>query len=136
MLFMPPFHFMMKKRTLTLLFLVLIAGISLLWLELAPAGVVGKLDAIGYGVCHQIATHTYRINGLLLPLCSRCTGLFLGALSTITILRSQSRRGGWPKAKFSWIFILFFVAFLVDGVNSSLTFFNGWHGIYPPSNLI
>ena len=31
---------------------------------------------------------------------------------------------------------MFFAAYLVDGINSSLTFFNGWHGIYPPSNLL
>lgn len=125
-----------KNRTFTILLLVWIAGITFLWLDLAPEGVAGKLHAIGYGVCHQIASHTYMVNGLLLPLCSRCTGLFLGALSTIAVLSSQSKRGGLPKAKISWILLLFFGAFLVDGINSSLTFFDGWHGIYPPSNLL
>jgi len=116
--------------------LILIAGMTFLWLDLAPAGVAGKLHAIGYGVCHQIASHTYIVNGFLLPLCSRCTGLFLGALSTIVVLSSQSKRGGWPKPIFRWILFLLFAAYLVDGINSSLTFFDGWQGIYPPSNLL
>ena len=109
---------------------------AVLWIGLTPAGVPGKLWGIGYSVCHQIESHSYMFNGMQLPLCSRCTGLFLGALSTIVILSTQKRRGGFPRIPFRWILLAFFLAYLVDGINSTLSLFAGSYSLYEPTNLV
>ncbi len=116
--------------------LLLISIMTGLWLALAPAGLQGKLLAIGYGVCHQIASHTFSIQGKLLPLCSRCTGLFLGALATIAVLSSHARRGGFPKANLRWVLFAFLAFYAIDGINSTASIINGLHGLYTPSNLL
>ena len=49
------------------------------WLYVAPPGLMGKLDAIGYAVCHRIDSHSLHIGALQMPLCARCTGEFNAA---------------------------------------------------------
>ena len=61
--------------------LVPIAAIFALagWIYIAPPGLLGKLDAIGYAVCHRLPSHSLHVNGIQLPLCARCTGEFNAA---------------------------------------------------------
>ena len=49
------------------------------WMYVAPPGLMGKLDAIGYAVCHRLDSHSLHIAGLQMPLCARCTGEFNAA---------------------------------------------------------
>ena len=37
---------------------------------------------IGYAVCHQLPQRTFHVHDQLLPLCSRCTGIYLGMFLT------------------------------------------------------
>ena len=39
-----------------------------------------NLEYIGSLVCHQAPYRTIQIGGKFLPLCSRCTGIYLGFL--------------------------------------------------------
>ncbi|MCD6475499.1 MAG: DUF2085 domain-containing protein, partial [Anaerolineaceae bacterium] len=55
---------------------VLMAG----WLLFTPAGFFGKLNAIDYAVCHQAPSHSFFIGNRQMPLCARCTGMYLGVL--------------------------------------------------------
>jgi len=122
-------------RWLTILLACLISLMIILWLQLAPPGVSGKLWAIGYSVCHQMTSHSYIINGMQLPLCSRCTGLFLGALITLAILGSQERRSGFPPRAMRWILLTFVLAYGVDGINSTLATFSSEAALYEPTAL-
>src|SRR5512136_2998113 len=49
------------------------------WIYIAPPGLMGKLDAIGYAVCHRLDSHSLHVGSLQLPLCARCTGEFNAA---------------------------------------------------------
>src|SRR5215216_4498053 len=51
-----------------------------------------KMDGLGFAVCHQIHTHSFAIVGHQLPLCARCTGMYLGALVTLLLLSRLRRK--------------------------------------------
>src|SRR5512141_3146330 len=69
------------------------------WALNTPAGVLGKADAIGYAICHRIDSHSLHIGGRALPLCARCTGIYLGALLGIVTMAvmGRARSGGLPR---------------------------------------
>lgn len=104
-------------------YLVVVAAVLVLsgWLVNTPAGLLGKLDAIAYAVCHRIAARSFQIGNVPLPLCARCTGMYLGA---VTGLVFQSIRGGKRCKAPGWGIIavlgVFVVAFGIDGLNSYL----------------
>jgi uncharacterized membrane protein len=115
---------------------IALLGVVSLWAFFTPHGVDGKLGAVGYAVCHQIDSHTLSVGGRLLPLCARCTGMYLGALAALMVLAPHDKRGGSPsKAKLVVLAVLFLV-FVVDGVNSSLALISVEAPLYPPSNLL
>ncbi len=105
------------------------------WLVFTPPGVEGKVNAVGYSVCHQIDSHSYTAGGRVLPLCARCTGTFLGLLISTLFLYSKTRRSGFPAKLKQAVLLLFFLFFALDGINASLTML-GIEPLYPPSNLL
>lgn len=105
------------------------------WLN-TPAGALGKADAAGYAVCHRIASHSFSIGGRQLPLCARCSGMYLGALLGIAYLAPMGKRSGMPPLKIGTILGLFLFLFGVDGVNSYMHFFPGAPDLYQPENWL
>ena len=105
-----------------------------LWL--APPGVLGKMDAIGYAVCHRIASHSFYLDGRQLPLCARCSGMYLGALLGLVVLLPRSRKTGFPPLRIQLVLGLFLAAFAVDGVNSFLDLISGSPVLYVPQNAL
>lgn len=107
------------------------------WLLNTPPGLLGKADALGYAVCHRIAVRSFLLGERALPLCARCSGMYLGALLG---LGYQSilfrRRAGMPPKSVLVVFGLFVVAFGIDGVNSYFHLFPGFTGIYEPQNWL
>ena len=104
-------------------YLVVVAAVLVFtgWLVNTPPGVLGKLDAIAYAVCHRIAERSFHIGTVPLPLCARCTGMYLGAVAGLVF---QSIRG-WKRSKSPhWgiiaVLLVFVAAFGIDGVNSYL----------------
>src|SRR5450759_1456011 len=51
------------------------------WFINTPPGLLGKADAIGYAVCHRISERSFHIGSIQLPLCARCSGMYLGAVT-------------------------------------------------------
>jgi uncharacterized membrane protein len=102
---------------------VVLAAVLVLsgWLVNTPPGLLGKLDAIAYAVCHRIAARSFQIGSVPLPLCARCTGMYLGAVAGLVF---QSIRGGKRSKVPGWGIIaalgVFVVAFGIDGLNSYL----------------
>lgn len=121
-----------KPLHLTLLAVFLL--LLVLWLVNTPAGLLGKADAVGYAVCHRIAARSFLIGDRPLPLCSRCSGMYLGALAGMALQFRLGRRSGTPPRKFLVILALFLLAFGVDGVNSYLHFFPALPSLYAPHN--
>ena len=118
---------------------VLAAGVVLAtWLLATPAGLLGKADAIGYAVCHRIDVRSFHLGARSLPLCARCTGIYLGAMLAMGSYQiiGRGRAGGFPKKAVLAAFILFGAIFAVDGVNSYMTLFPGLPHLYEPSNVL
>jgi uncharacterized membrane protein len=120
------------KFLIPLLCVIILAG----WLYETPPGLLGKADAIGYAVCHRIEVRSFHLDERALPLCARCSGLFLGAV--IGLVYQQIRfpkRGGMLTLKTGIPFILFFLAWAFDGSNSYLHLIPGAPGLYEPNNV-
>jgi uncharacterized membrane protein len=87
-----------------------------------PGGLLGKADAIGYAVCHQIDLRSFHLVERRLPLCARCSGMYLGAVLGLSYQWFIGwRRAGTPP----WIILallgVFVFAFVVDGLNSFIS---------------
>ncbi|MCL4527885.1 MAG: DUF2085 domain-containing protein [Chloroflexi bacterium] len=103
--------------------LVLIAAIIALaaWIYIAPPGLMGKLDAVGYAVCHRLPSHSLFVGDTQLPLCARCTGEFNAAAVALLFQGFVSRRKSkLPNRGIIAILVIFFLAFGIDGSNSYL----------------
>ena len=91
------------------------------WMYIAPPGLFGKADAIGYAVCHRIGERSFHIGEMQLPLCARCSGTFsAAAIAMLFFALVSGKRSGMPEKKFYLPFALFFLAFGIDGSNSYL----------------
>jgi uncharacterized membrane protein len=91
------------------------------WIYLAPPGFMGKLDAIGYAVCHRIDSHSLHIGSLQMPLCARCTGEFNAAAIGLLFQGMLSpRKSRFPKRGLLAVLAVLFAAFAFDGANSYL----------------
>jgi uncharacterized membrane protein len=89
------------------------------WFYIAPEGALGKLDAIGYAVCHRIDERSFHIGERQLPLCARCTGEFYAAGAALLFQALVSgRRSKLPSRGVIAVLIAFFLAFAIDGTNS------------------
>jgi len=103
----------------------------IIWLVSTPPGLLGKADAVGYAVCHRIDERSFHLGERQLPLCARCTGMFLGAtLGLVYQSRVGRRRTGLPRW-WAWIpFGMMVIAFGIDGINSFLHLIPGLHFLY------
>lgn len=91
------------------------------WLYIAPEGALGKMDALGYAVCHRIDARSFHVAGQALPLCARCTGeFFAAAIGLVFQAVISGRRSKFPARGILAILFLFFLAFGIDGSNSYL----------------
>jgi uncharacterized membrane protein len=103
--------------------IVPIAMVSALaaWIYIAPPGLLGKLDAIGYAVCHRIDSHSLHIGLIQMPLCARCTGEFnAAAVALIFQCIWSPRQSALPRRGIIAVLAALFLAFAVDGSNSYL----------------
>jgi uncharacterized membrane protein len=91
------------------------------WLYSAPEGALGKLDAVGYAICHRIDARSFHIGDRQLPLCARCTGEFnAAAVGLIFQVLAAGRRTRLPNRGILAVLALLFLGFAVDGSNSYL----------------
>lgn len=91
------------------------------WMYISPEGALGKLDAIGYAVCHRIDVRSFHIGDRQLPLCARCTGEFYAAgLALMFQIFVGGKRSKLPSRGIIALLVVFFLAFGIDGSNSYL----------------
>lgn len=130
------------SRWLVPLAAVIVFGV---WFYIAPPGLLGKADAVGYAICHRIDERSFQILGRQLPLCARCTGEFYAAGITLLLLAFISpRKSGMPGWNISVPLIIFFLAFGIDGSNSYLYLLKQTSGgalsnipnLYVPNNTL
>jgi uncharacterized membrane protein len=107
------------------------------WLIYTPPGLLGKADATGYAVCHRIDGRSFHLGDRQLPLCIRCTGMYLGVVLGLGYLaRINPKRGGVPSRPVLILLTLLGLAFLIDGVNSFLSLFPGGLSLYTPQHAL
>ena len=114
----PPTKKRLKVDYRFLILSVLIGALLGAWLLYTPPGILGKSDAVGYAVCHQIPERSFHIGDRPISLCARCSGMYLGAFIGLAFHFRYRRRGGMPAKKIYILLGLFFLAFAVDGGNS------------------
>jgi uncharacterized membrane protein len=115
--------------------LVLVGLLFLGWALNTPPGLLGKADAVGYAVCHRIDSRSFHLGDRQIPLCARCTGMYLGAmLGLVYQLFGGRRRAGSPPKKVLVLLGALALAFAVDGLNSYLHFFPSAPHLYQPQN--
>ena len=121
-----------------LLLILLAIGVLLVWLIYTPHGLLGKADAVGYAVCHQIDLRSFHLGDRALPLCSRCTGMYLGSSLAFVFLAARGRvlAGQFPRRWILAVFCVLAAAFAIDGLNSYMTFFPGAPHLYAPNNTL
>lgn len=120
------------KITLILFSAALVIG----WFWLTPPGLLGKADSVGYAVCHRIPLRSFFLGDRAMPLCARCSGMYLGALTGIVYYLRYPRRSGMPARQMLVVLALFLVAFGIDGANSYLRFFPLFPALYQPENWL
>lgn len=127
----------LESRSLRVLILVP-AGLLLLgWLLSTPPGLLGKADAISYAVCHRIDLRSFHLGARQLPLCARCTGMYLGAMFGLLYqFILAPRHGGMPPKRVMVVLAALLAAFGVDGLNSYFNLFPIGPTIYQPSNVL
>lgn len=125
----------MRGSKLLKIILPLAAGVLLfIWLAETPPGLLGKMDAISYAVCHRIDARSFHLGERQLPLCARCSGMYLGALIGLFYQLPLTPRAGLPTRKVSLVLLAFLVAFGVDGVNSYIQLIPNAPSLYEPTN--
>jgi len=91
------------------------------WMYIAPPGLMGKLEAIGYAVCHRLDSHSLHIGDVQMPLCARCTGEFNAAAVALIFQGVLSPRSSLlPRRGILVVLVALFLAFALDGSNSYL----------------
>src|SRR5512135_2217325 len=126
------------RRRLAGLVLVVAALIIGAFLLSPPWTVLGKAKLVGYAICHQIPERSFHIAGQQLPLCARCTGIYMGALAGFVLMRlwGRQRAAAMPPTAVTLTFVGFIALMGVDGVNSYLTFFPSLPHLYEPQNWL
>jgi uncharacterized membrane protein len=99
---------------------------------------VGLVWFLLSGICHQIPERSLHFQGQPLPLCARCTGVFVAVPMAVFALWAigQGRRSGFPRRAVWGVMGLLAAGWAVDGLNSTVALIRGAPLIYAPSNLL
>ena len=110
------------RRVILRSIVILIAlGSLALWWHLTPPGLWSKLEAIGYAVCHRLSERSFHIGERQLPLCARCSGMYLGAVVGLVYQFWRTpRRSAMPGKSVLALLGVLALIFAVDGANSYL----------------
>ncbi|MGD8717924.1 MAG: DUF2085 domain-containing protein [Candidatus Zixiibacteriota bacterium] len=80
------------------------------------------LHFFGYAVCHCLPNRTLTLGGEYLPVCARCTGIYVGIAVTYVFLISRRgfRVNALPKLPVAMAIVALLLPMAVDGVSSYL----------------
>jgi uncharacterized membrane protein len=114
------------------------AIVLFVWMMGTPAGIDGKMDAVAFAICHRIAARSFLIDGDPMPLCARCTGIYLGVMTSfiLAVASGRAKASRLPSIPVSIALIIFVGIMGIDGVNSYIHLFPGGTGVYTPQNWL
>ncbi len=80
------------------------------------------IEKIGSSVCHQLPARSIQLGNIIIPVCARCHGLYIGFLAAtiILFLMYRKREAGLPPLWAMAILLVFIVSTLIDGLLSYL----------------
>jgi uncharacterized membrane protein len=108
-----------------------------LWWTYTPGGLLGKADAVGYAVCHRIDLRSFHLGVRSMPLCARCTGMYLGVVAAFLYYAVRRPRAGlYPDKRTFALLGLIALLWAADGLNSYVSLFPGELNLYPPNNVL
>jgi uncharacterized membrane protein len=119
---------------LVLAALIVIGGVA--WgLKQGPLGLA---DSVGYAVCHQITVRTYVFGDLVMPLCARCSGQYLGAMAGffMALVWGRLRASGLPSRGIIVTLVAFLAIWAFDGINSYVYLVTRETFLYMPHNIL
>lgn len=95
-------------------------------------------DWLGAAVCHRITERSFSIAGRQVPLCARCTGMYLGVFVSALFfwLGGRMRRSDLPPLPVLLPLIGFIGIMGIDGLNSYSHFFPNAPHLYEPRNWL
>jgi len=81
---------------------------------------------IGFSVCHQIPERTIFFGNIAMPLCSRCTGIYIGFTISILLMLIlfRKRESGFPPTYIIILSFIFIIPTVSDGLLSYLSIYN------------
>ncbi len=84
------------------------------------------LNFFGAGLCHQQASRSFEFDGLYMPMCSRCTGIYIGFLFSLAAVLIIERRtkGEFPSVKTALVTIGIILIMGLDVVVSTLKIYS------------
>ncbi len=120
---------------LLLLAALIVAGGAAWGLKEGPLALA---DSVGYAVCHQITVRTYVFGDLVMPLCARCSGQYLGAMAGffMALAWGRLRASGLPSRGMMITLGAFLAVWAFDGVNSYVYLVTGETFLYMPHNIL
>ena len=85
---------------------------------------------VGSLICHQRPERSFHLAGAQLPVCARCTGLYLGAALGLVawVAMAQRRSSTWPRASA-------ITTLAVSGAPTAFTVATAWLGLLDPPNI-
>ena len=95
------------------------------------------LHLLGAGVCGQVPSHSFFVGGRQLPLCARCTGIYLGFLLGLVTMAAAGRKQAsrLPPTRVLVLLVGFVALMGADGLNSYLDLLGLPH-LYEPHNAL
>lgn len=81
------------------------------------------VNNLGASVCHQIPERSLKMGGLILPICARCSGIYIGFFicAIFMFLIFRKRESDLPSLYILIILIIFVLSTVVDGLLSYLS---------------
>ncbi|MBN2248390.1 MAG: DUF2085 domain-containing protein [Coriobacteriia bacterium] len=79
---------------------------------------------IGYGLCHQLPERSFFAGGYQLPVCARDTGIYLGFVAGLVVLRLLHRQER-PSQPPRWPILILLGAFIASMAIDGLTSYSG-----------
>lgn len=82
----------------------------------------------GSFVCHQLPERSFHISGTQLPVCARCTGLYLGAaVGMVALLATPALTLSFPRVR---------LVLLTSAIPTVVTLATAWLGLWDPGNVV
>jgi uncharacterized membrane protein len=90
------------------------------WIPLGKVGIA--IDLVFFSMCHRRPARTLLFEGVAMPLCSRCAGIFLGVALAALIARPILTLRAWR-----WAFVVACALMVTDVVTQDLHIHPVWH---------